>query len=110
MTLLQGPKDPVSPTLLYIHCPLQNFFCICNFHEKFCISKRKFLYSLRFGIDKKIEPVLDKNGNPIQCCSDHLNCPLKPDRCDQNPICDKFAVYKTKIRDNSLVILKFPKM
>ena len=31
-----------------IHCTVrENFFCICNFHEKFFISKREFLYLLQ---------------------------------------------------------------
>jgi hypothetical protein len=48
---------------------------------------------------EKNEIPLDNNGNPKQCCNDQLNCPLKPDRCDQ-----KNVIYQADVHTDNKVM------
>ena len=50
-------------------------------------------------LNKKSEPALDNNGNPKQCCTNQLNCPLKPDRYDQ-----KNVIYQADVHADNKVM------
>ena len=50
-------------------------------------------------LNKKSEAALDDKGNPKQCCTDQLNCLLKPDRCDQ-----KNVIYQADVHADNKVM------
>ena len=45
---------------------------------------------------------LDRNGNVKPCCQDQLNCPLQPDRCDQNNVVYQANVHAVVNKTNSI--------